>query len=65
MSLTNQQSGGNIPQIFLALADMYNNIVGNTNTAMVTIRVDTTYNSNSPNSLKYSPILEGPSQFQA
>lgn len=32
-TVTNQQSGGDIPQMYLALADKYGNIVGNTNTA--------------------------------
>jgi hypothetical protein len=44
----------------LALADKYNNIVGNTNSAKLTVRVDTTFNKDGK-SLEYAPIIEGPS----
>jgi hypothetical protein len=44
----------------LALADKYNNIVGNKNSAKLTIRVDTTYNKDAK-SIDYAPIIEGPS----
>ena len=48
----------------MALADKYNTIVGNTNTAKITLRVDTTFNKNA-SALKYAPILEGNSIFIA
>jgi hypothetical protein len=44
----------------MALADKYNNIVGNTNNAKITVRVDSSFNKNK-SSLRYSPIVEGPS----
>jgi len=51
--------------MYLALADKYGNIVGNTNSAKVTIRVDVSYNSDNASSLTYSPILEGTTQFES
>jgi uncharacterized lipoprotein YajG len=45
--------------MLLALADKYNNIVGNTNTVTLTVRVDTTYNDVNQSSLTYPPIVEG------
>ena len=48
-----------MPTILLALADKYGNIVGNTNTAKLTVRVDRTYNEKNIKSLTYSPVLEG------
>jgi hypothetical protein len=51
--------------MYIALADKYNNIVGNTNTAKATVRVDATYNNNDASALQYSPVLTGNSSFQA
>lgn len=45
----------------MALADKYDNIVGNSNTAKLTVRIDTTFNKDNPESFTYSPILEGAS----
>ena len=43
----------------MALADKYNQIVGNTNSAFLTVRVDTVFNSYDPNSLVYLPLIAG------
>ena len=51
--------------MYLALADKYNNIVGNTNSNKVSLRVDTAYNKNDKDSLKYLPFLEGNYHFEA
>jgi hypothetical protein len=48
-----------LPTVYLALADKYNNIVGNTNTNKITIRIDVSYNAKKMESLKYAPVLEG------
>jgi hypothetical protein len=45
--------------MLIALADKYGNIVGNDNSAKLTVRVDVTYNYDDPASLLYSPVLEG------
>ena len=37
-----------MPNIFIALADKYNNIVGNTNTASLSVDVSLSYNTNTP-----------------
>jgi hypothetical protein len=49
--------------MYIALTDMYDNIVGNTNSAKLTLRVDTTYTTNDPYASRYPPILEGTSEF--
>jgi len=60
-----QQSGAQIPNIFIALADKYGNIVGNDISAKLTVRVDITYNTDDLSSLTYSPVLNGNSSFTA
>ena len=47
--------------MYIGLADKYNNIVGNTNSAKLTVRVDMTYNQNNSASLTYSPVVNGES----
>lgn len=63
--IQDQQSGGTLDTMYIALADMYGNIVGNTNSAKLTVRVDGTYTGNERSVVKYQPIIEGISQFIA
>ena len=49
----------------MALADKYDQIVGNSNSAKISIRIDASYNSEDDGSLQYSPILEGDTQFDS
>ncbi len=41
-TMNEQQSGGTFEDMYFALADKYNNVVVNDNTAKLTVRVDTT-----------------------
>ena len=50
--------------MYLALGDKYGNVVGNTNTAKITLRVDTAYDSKDPRSKLFSPVLEGQLQYE-
>ena len=50
--------------MYIGLADKYGNIVGNTNSASLSVSVQTTYNTD-PLSLMYTPVLSGNSTFQA
>ena len=47
--------------MYLALADKYGTIVGNTNSALLTVIVDSSFNSDNPESLTYPATLEGSS----
>jgi hypothetical protein len=48
----------------LALADKYNTIVGNTNSAVLNVRVDQYYNLKYPKSTQFNPNIEGIKQLR-
>lgn len=63
-TVTDQQSGGTIPDTYLAHIDQYNQIVGSDFTSKVRVSVDATSNLD-PKANVYPPIIEGNSQFTA
>ena len=48
--------------MYIALSDKYNNIVGNKNNELLSVRADSSYN-NLGNILEFPPVLEGVTQF--
>jgi len=59
------QSGGEMPNMYIALVDKYGNIVGNDRSSSLTVRVDITFNMLDIESLTYDPVLTGNSSFSA
>ena len=47
--LVGQKSGGVLPDLYLALADKYGNVVGNANGDKLSVRIDTSFESGAAN----------------
>ena len=54
-----------MPVMYLALVDMYGNIVTNDISSQLTVRVDITYNLGDIESLVFDPVITGNSSFTA
>ncbi|CDW79375.1 UNKNOWN [Stylonychia lemnae] len=57
------RSGQTIPSFNLALVDKYGQIVKTDSSSKLTVRVDSTFTQNNQDALKYSPVIQGQSQF--
>lgn len=58
-NLTEQRSGGDIPEFYLAHVDKYGQIVGDDMSSKLRISVDSASYLRDSNTLSYIPVLEG------
>ncbi|CDW88933.1 UNKNOWN [Stylonychia lemnae] len=63
-SLENYKSGAMIPKSYFAVADMYGRVVTSNNNSNILLTVNDEYKNDS-GKIKYYPILEGQTSFQA